>query len=141
MDDDSQEAAQGASAQQAKPQSDPQHDSEHDRQNSSHVRAILQNPTFQLLVHKKRQLSWSLALLLLVIYFGFITLVAIAPDFMHRTFAGGVITYGIPLGIGVILIAFVLCGIYVWRANGEFDRLTQEVVRESQRASRKEQQS
>lgn len=100
---------------------------QHDRQ----VQAILQNPTFQLLVHKKRQLSWSLAILLLVIYFGFITLVAIAPDFMHQTFSGSVITYGIPLGIGVILIAFVLCGIYVWRANGEFDRLTQDVVRHS----------
>lgn len=137
MDDDSQEIAQGASSQQAKLQSDLQGNTQHDRQ----VQAILQNPTFQLLVHKKRQLSWSLAILLLVIYFGFITLVAIAPDFMHRTFAGGVITYGIPLGIGVILIAFVLCGIYVWRANGEFDRLTQEVVSESKRTSRKEQQS
>lgn len=37
---------------------------------------------------------------------------------------------GIPLGIGVIVISFVLTGIYVWRANGEFDRLTKSVLNE-----------
>jgi uncharacterized membrane protein (DUF485 family) len=34
---------------------------------------------------------------------------------------------GIPLGIGVIVISFILTGIYVWRANGEFDRLTKSI--------------
>ncbi|MGT9289159.1 DUF485 domain-containing protein, partial [Escherichia coli] len=29
----------------------------------------------------------------------------------------------IPIGVGVIVISFVLTGIYIWRANGEFDRL------------------
>jgi uncharacterized membrane protein (DUF485 family) len=40
------------------------------------------------------------------------------------------VTRGIPLGIGVIVISFVLTGIYVWRANGEFDRLTKSVLNE-----------
>jgi uncharacterized membrane protein (DUF485 family) len=37
--------------------------------------------------------------------------------------AGTSVTRGIPIGIGVIVISFVLTGVYVWRANGEFDRL------------------
>jgi len=38
------------------------------------------------------------------------------------------ISLGFPLGLGVILSAIVLTGIYVLRANTEFDRLTREVV-------------
>ncbi|MWT62754.1 DUF485 domain-containing protein, partial [Escherichia coli] len=43
---------------------------------------------------------------------------------------GTSVTRGIPIGIGVIIISFVLTGVYVWRANGEFDRLNREVLRE-----------
>lgn len=94
----------------------------------SHVQAVLHNPRFKLLVQKKRTLSWSLSALMLIIYIGFILLVAYAPDFLHRSFNGGVITWGIPLGIGVIVAAFVLCAIYSVIANGEYERLTQDVV-------------
>ena len=41
-------------------------------------------------------------------------------------------TRGIPIGVGVIVISFVLTGIYIWRANGEFDRLNNEVLHEVQ---------
>ena len=42
------------------------------------------------------------------------------------------VTWGIPMGVGLILSAFVLTGIYVRRANGEFDRLNQEILKEAQ---------
>ncbi|NAS63992.1 hypothetical protein CVE36_25290, partial [Pseudomonas syringae pv. actinidiae] len=42
-------------------------------------------------------------------------------------------TRGIPLGIGLIVISFVLTGIYVYRANGEFDRLTKALLDEVQK--------
>jgi len=42
------------------------------------------------------------------------------------------VTRGIPIGVGVIVISFVLTGIYIWRANGEFDRLNNEVLHEVQ---------
>ena len=41
-------------------------------------------------------------------------------------------TVGMPIGVGVILSAVLLTGIYVWRANGEFDRLTREIVEDDQ---------
>ncbi|WP_051526831.1 DUF485 domain-containing protein [Alkanindiges illinoisensis] len=94
----------------------------------SHVQAVLNNPKFKLLVQKKRTLSWSLSALMLIIYIGFILLVAYAPDFLHSSFNSGVITWGIPLGIGVIVAAFVLCAVYSVIANGEHERLTQDVV-------------
>lgn len=101
----------------------------HDTANrDAQVQAVLQHPQFQQLVRKKSRLSWTLSGLMLVLYFGFITLIAIEPKLLHASWSGGVVTVGIPLGISVILAAFVLCGVYVWRANGEFDRLTHDVV-------------
>jgi uncharacterized membrane protein (DUF485 family) len=41
-----------------------------------------------------------------------------------------VITVGIPVGFGVIVIAFLLTGIYVYRANTVFDRMNDELKRE-----------
>ena len=38
---------------------------------------------------------------------------------------------GIPIGIGVIVSAFILVGIYVLRANATYDSLTREIVEES----------
>ncbi len=94
------------------------------------VENIIKNPKFKELVRKKSQLSWSLTIIMLVIYFGYIYLVSYHPAFLHQSLSGGATTIGIPLGISVIVSAFVLCGVYVWRANGEFDRLTKEVVEE-----------
>jgi uncharacterized membrane protein (DUF485 family) len=64
---------------------------------------------------------------MLFIYIGFILIVAYVPEFLHSSFSG-VITWGIPLGLGVIVSAFVLSAIYSYIANNEFERLTQEVV-------------
>lgn len=94
------------------------------------VNQILQNPTFKTLVAKKRALSWSLTALMLFIYIGFTLLVAYNPEFLRQSISGGVITWGVPLGIGVIVISFVLCWIYSYIANNSFDVLNQAAVNE-----------
>ena len=70
---------------------------------------------------------------MLVIYYGFILLVAFGKGFLATRIGSGVMTVGIPLALGVILMAFVLTAIYVQRANGEFDKLTDELTREMNR--------
>ena len=67
---------------------------------------------------------------MLVIYYGFVALVAFAPGQIGVRVAGSM-TLGLVLGLGVIVSAVVLTGIYVWRANTEFDRLQAQVVREA----------
>ena len=41
------------------------------------------------------------------------------------------ITWGIPIGVGLIVSAFILKGIYVRRANGEFDELNNAILKEA----------
>jgi uncharacterized membrane protein (DUF485 family) len=85
------------------------------------------------LERKRSRFSWGLSFLMLAIYYGYILLVAFAPGVLGQPLsAGSATTVGMPIGVGVILAAVVLTGVYVWRANGEFDRLTREIVENAQ---------
>ena len=86
---------------------------------------------FRELVEKRQWLATFLSLIMLVVYVGFILLIAFAPGWLGTPLHPGTsVTRGIPIGIGIIVISFVLTGIYVWRANSEFDRLNRAVLRE-----------
>ena len=91
---------------------------------------IRANPDFIALERERGRLGWTLAIVMLVIYFGFVGLVAFAPALMGTPVAG-VITLGFPLGLFVILSAIVLTGVYVTRANGSFDAMTRRIVEAS----------
>ncbi len=92
------------------------------------VEAIKRHPLYADLVCKRKFFSYNLTLLMLAIYFGFILTVAFNKQVLAIPLsAGSVTTVGIPVGIAVIVSAFILTGIYVARANGEFDRLTKAI--------------
>jgi uncharacterized membrane protein (DUF485 family) len=93
---------------------------------------IYANPKFQELVRKRERLAWVLSFCMFGLYLLFILLIAFKPAILGaRIFPDSPITWGIPFGIGLILAAFVLTGIYVWKANGEYDRLNQEILTEA----------
>jgi len=89
---------------------------------------IEQDPNYQELVRRRSSLGWMLSLIILVIYFGFILLVAYAPKFLGTRMGAGVTTIGIPIGLAVIVVAFVLTGIYVRKANSSYDALIRKIV-------------
>jgi len=98
---------------------------------SSSYEKIEQDPNYQELVRRRSSLGWTLSLIMLIIYFGFILLVAYAPKFLGIRIGTGVTTIGIPIGLAVILLAFVLTGIYVRRANSSYDVLIRKIVEDS----------
>ena len=67
---------------------------------------------------------------MLVIYYGFIALVAFAPSVIAVKLFGS-ITVGLVLGVAIILAAIVITGLYVVRANGEYEQLTREIVEDA----------
>lgn len=96
---------------------------------ANHIRS---NPKFAELVRKRTSFAWTLSVIMLVIYFGFIGLIAFDKAFLAAKLgAAGVTTIGFPIGIGVILSAIVLTGIYVYRANGEFDEINRQILEEA----------
>lgn len=98
-------------------------------------RRIYADPEFHKLERKRSRFSWLLASIVLFIYFTFILIIAFAPEiFATPIIEGGIITWGILVGLFVILLSFFLTGVYVYRANKEFDHLTQDIVDQVRKA-------
>lgn len=93
--------------------------------------AIQRNPKYQALVRTRSAFGWTLTAITLVIYFGFILLIGYEPKLLGVPMGNSVMTLGLPIGLFVIISAFALVGIYVRRANAEFDSLTRAIVEES----------
>jgi len=90
------------------------------------VHEILEDEEFKSLAKKKNTISLILTVLELFIYFGFISLIAFNKAFLASKFSGA-ITLGIPIGIGVIVLSWILTGIYVNWANKKYDPMVENV--------------
>ena len=95
------------------------------------VERIRTNPKYQELRRKRNSFGWLLTGLMMVVYYGYIALIAFNKPFLARPLGTGVTTIGIPIALGVIIFTVVITGIYVRRANDEYDRLTAEILREA----------
>ena len=92
---------------------------------------IERDPNYQILKERRSRFGWMLTLAMLVVYYGFILLIAFRKDLLSVRIGEGVMTWGIPIGFGVIVFTILVTGIYVRRANGEFDELSEKVRREA----------
>jgi uncharacterized membrane protein (DUF485 family) len=93
------------------------------------VQKIVSNPKYQELVRIRTRYGWTLTALMMIVYYGFILLIAFDKELLAERIGNGVMTWGIPVGLFVIVFTVILTGIYVWRANKQFDELT-EAIRE-----------
>ena len=94
-----------------------------------HYDHIRGNEKFHELVAQKSKLSWSLAALMMIVYYSFILVIAFFPEWLGAPIAtGSTMTWGLPVGIGIILFTFLITGIYVHRANNVYDALMQKVI-------------
>jgi uncharacterized membrane protein (DUF485 family) len=89
-------------------------------------REIMQSREFRELSSMKNSISITLTILELVIYFGFIMLIAFNKPFLSQKLVGA-ITVGIPLGVATIVLSWILTGIYIRWANRKYDVLVEEV--------------
>ena len=94
------------------------------------VSRVKANPKFAELIAKRNKYSWTLAILMLVIYYGFILLVAFDKQFLAIKI-GATITLAFPIGLGVILAAIIITGLYVLRANNVYDPMTRSIVEDA----------
>jgi uncharacterized membrane protein (DUF485 family) len=91
------------------------------------VRRIASHPQYIELKAKRSSFGWTLAILMLIVYYGFILLVAFDKPFLAQKLGAGVMTVGMPIGLGVILFTVIITVIYVRRANREYDALAEKV--------------
>jgi uncharacterized membrane protein (DUF485 family) len=81
---------------------------------------ILESSEFRKLVSKRWTVSVILTVILFVLYYGYIMLIAMKSPIVTARF-GEVTPWAIPLGVAVIVIAWLLTAIYVIWANNFYD--------------------
>lgn len=93
---------------------------------------IAADPRYEALVRRRSRYTWALTGIMLVVFFGYILLIAFDKAWLAQPIGGGTTTLGIPIGIGVILTGIVLTGLYVRRANRDFDKAVDAIRRDAQ---------
>ena len=84
---------------------------------------IKADPDYHQLVKVRSNFGWKLTWSMLAVYYGFILLIAFNKELLSAKTGAGVMTWGIPIGLFVIVFTVLITGIYVRRANSQFDSL------------------
>ncbi|WP_018915032.1 DUF485 domain-containing protein [Thiomonas sp. FB-6] len=94
------------------------------------VQKIQSHPGYLELRRRRNSLGIGLTLLMLLVYYGFIALIAFDKALLSRPIGAGVTTLGVPLGMGVIVFTIVITAVYVRRANREFDAINESILKD-----------
>lgn len=102
--------------------------------------AIHAHPEFKKLEARRARWSWLLTLIILVTYFAFILTIAFRPELLATPISDhSVISWGIPLGLLIIVFSFILTGVYVHKANTQFDPAREAFIRDIEQVQKQEQ--
>jgi uncharacterized membrane protein (DUF485 family) len=98
-------------------------------------RHIIANPEFHALRKRRSRFSWTLLSIVLGSYYAFIFVVAFKPSALAVPLhSGTVITWGIPVGLSIIMLCIALTAFFVSRANNTFDPATRSIIDAAERA-------
>ncbi|MFH1035073.1 MAG: DUF485 domain-containing protein [Pseudomonadota bacterium] len=84
------------------------------------AKEMLDSPDFKRLVSTRWKVSLTLLAACFITYYGYILLIAIDKPFLAQKI-GTHTTLGIPIGVAVIVINWILTVIYVLWANNRYD--------------------
>ena len=90
------------------------------------------NPKFHELVTRRGRFAWTLAIIVLTMFYGYILTIAFNPTALGRPVSeGSMLTVGVAAELFMFIFFWVLTAVYVRRANNEFDALTQDLIRDA----------
>ena len=90
------------------------------------------NPKFQELVSKRSRFAWTLAAIVLTLFYGFVMVVAFNPASLGKPVSdGSMLTVGVAVELFMFVFFWMLTAFYVRRANTEFDSLNQEIIKDA----------
>jgi len=91
------------------------------------VERIENNPKYKELVSKRNSFSIKLGVFVLVMFYAFILTIAFNKEVLATKIGDGVTTVAFPIALAILVISFLTTLVYVKRANGEFEDLTNDI--------------
>ncbi len=99
--------------------------------NNEVAKSIGTNPKFRQLVRMRSSLSWTMFFIVISMYYLLMITVAFNPTALSGVISeGSVVTIGWPLGAAVIVLSWLLTGLYIYRANNTIEPLNDALLRE-----------
>ncbi len=87
---------------------------------------ILQSPAFKKLVKNRWNISLTFTFLMLLVYIGFLMIVAYQKETLKMPI-GDSLNLAIIVGIGIIIFSWLITGVYVYWANNYYDADVKEI--------------
>ena len=95
------------------------------------------NPKYQELIATRGRFAWTLSIIVLVLFYGFVMAVAFIPGTLGQPVSeGAMLTVGVAVELFLFIFFWALSALYVNRANGAFDALTAEVIKQAQKGGK-----
>ncbi len=94
---------------------------------SDHTPHLRHSEEYITLIKERSKSKWSLLFLMLLVYYGFILMIAFDPKMLGVKIGESHTSYGIVVGLGVMFFSFLIMCIYVRKANQVFDPLTKKL--------------
>jgi uncharacterized membrane protein (DUF485 family) len=94
---------------------------------------IYRDARFKALVQGKSRHSWSLTVVMLALYFGFVSYAAFYPAQLGLPVFGGPLNIGLVAGVAIIIVAVAMTGFYVGAVNARFEPLSEAIAKEFQK--------
>lgn len=101
----------------------------------NHTETILQWPEYAALTRARKKIMWPLSIIVITAYFVLILAIAFVPQSLGQPIGDGVTSIGISLGLGVILLCFVITGVYVYYANRVLEPLNRAIQQKAEALS------
>jgi uncharacterized membrane protein (DUF485 family) len=88
---------------------------------------IRQMPEYIALTKARKKILIPLSLVIVVAYFALVLTIGFFPQYLGTSFIGGTTSLGVALGLGLILLCFVITGLYVTYANRVIEPLVKKI--------------
>jgi len=98
--------------------------------NDELVERIESNPKYKELLSKRNSLGIKLGIFVLVMFYAYILVIAFNKELLAAKIGDGVTTIAFPIALAILVISFITTLIYVRKANGEFEDLTNEIKKD-----------
>lgn len=95
------------------------------------------NPKFHDLVHRRKRFAWTLAGIVLTMFYGFVLTVAFSPATIGQPISDDSRwTVGIVAELFLFVFFWLLTALYIYRANTQFDLATEQIINEARKESK-----
>lgn len=98
------------------------------------IDSIRQLPEYKALTQARNKIIWPLSVVTVLVYFAFILTIAFAPQLLGTPVSDGTTSWGVVLGLSIILFCLLITGIYVYYANHVLEPLTHAIAKKVENA-------